>query len=84
MIFQVPCTLVCKGSVFGVLNNSPIYLNGKLVGHSEDSWIDLTLETYYRDNLIAVMLPQNTSYVEAEEGKTIQFKYRHGLAKKSE
>ena len=80
--FQVPCTLVIKHSVFGVLNNSPIYLNGKLVGHSEDSWIDLTLETYYRDNLIAVMLPQNTSYVEAEEGKTIQLKYRQGLAKK--
>lgn len=42
----------------------------------------VSCNSYYRDNLITLMQPHSTSYVEAEEGKTIQLKYRQGLAKK--
>lgn len=80
--FKVPCTLVIKGTSFGVPHESPIYLNGDIVGYTEKNSIDLTVETFYRDNRITVMLPLWTSYVEAEEGKTIQLEYRNFLVRK--
>ena len=75
--FAVPCRLEIHGTSLGVPHESPVYLNGIQVGATNQNSIDISVETRYRDNLIVVDKPIWTSYIEAEEGKTLQLGYKN-------
>ena len=75
--FKTPCTLVISGSSFGIEKNTPIYFNGMLVGHTKGISVDLTLETYYKDNMIRIGMELWTSYIEAREGETLHLTYKN-------
>ena len=47
-----------------------------LVGHTKGISVDLTLETYYKDNMIRIGMELWTSYIEAREGETLHLKYK--------
>ena len=75
--FTTPCRLEIHGASFGVHDASPVYLNGEKIAETSRNRIDITVETYYRDNLILIWQNPFTSYIEAEEGKTLQLVYKN-------
>ena len=81
--FEKPCRLEIHGSSFGVPHASPVYLNGVKVGETDQNSIDISVDTYYRDNLIVIYQRQWTSYVEAEEGRTLNLKYSNFMVRKA-
>ena len=82
--FMVPCRLEIHGSSFGVPHASPVYLNGEKIGETDQSSVDISVETRYRDNLIIIYQNPFTSYIEAEEGKTLQLQYKNFMVRKVE
>ena len=75
--FAAPCRLEIHGTSFGVPHASPVYLNGVQVGETNKNSIDISVDTYYKDNLIMIYQNTWTSYVEAEEGRTLNLEYRN-------
>ena len=82
--FMVPCRLEIHGLSFGVPHASPVYLNGEKIGETDQSSVDISVETRYRDNLIIIYQNPFTSYIEAEEGKTLQLQYKNFMVRKVE
>lgn len=75
--FKEPCRLEIHGSSFGVPHASPVWLNGVKIGETQQSSVDVSVDTYYKDNLITIDQPLWTSYVEGEEGKTLNLEYKN-------
>lgn len=73
--FVTPCRLEIHGTSFGVPHASPVYLNGVQIGETRQNSIDISVDTYYRDNLIMIYQKMWTSYIEAEEGQTLELEY---------
>lgn len=80
--FAAPCRLEIHGTSFGLPHASPVYLNGIKIGETVQNSIDISAETYYRDNRIMVYKPMWTSYIEAEEGKTLDLEYRNSVIRR--